>query len=907
MSQKPKKQRKRVAGEGPTKPVAAEPAGEIFALGGLRKPVVAGAEEAQLPTLGELDAKARECRRNGDYAKLLKLGQMAAFEIQVAPGENVAAWLALQRVRGLAGSEELSTHERFHRAADKEALAQALQSLREHTPDFHLASEFELYLRSLGYGPKAALTAFTLLVKACEAQPFRMDWLVTLRGYALRLLEDDDEQYEEEDRLTDEERERVRQSDLDVVLREAFENATQVEDLSPADQVLLTALRADLDMRLSEPWDTEKVLRWVGKLEPDASLRAACYDGENGRPALTPTAWAFQWELANASRNQLPQLLARHEAGFNDLRCEGLRLVAQGLLHPELGDEQLLAGLQLLALDVENSDGMYGHSLCLRTPEGVRHFPVGWHNFYTEELWTLMIRLVEGLEVHLPEHPRASTVVMLASIWEKAASYMSFDDDDEPAKTYDQRPDLAWLCRKISPLGLQAASVLPTSAVRLRRHLELVLRWAEADELPTSRHVWADLSDAHLDTEQREGLLSLLENLYPLMVRMRGPLSAFFEELLPRVIVEVVNDLEPDHRSEALNIASMYADELVASDHAHHLAWLAHTTSRNYAATDWYTRILRGRGAHKAWAAKNLQGLLNKLTDLADVEAAIDLLSEAEFADDQEPNRATLLSTARSKQSVLEQREQYARTAVNRWPKLTQQARQILGVLAQIKSYRGFAELGSYAGMDASWAERHYDKLVETGMVLVGPDGVAINPHIAPLLARENQHAVVGRIVRASGTTAVKQVFNSQREFTIYQAMVQLCPNHLVFPNCGLQSFMTYERMKELVVDDDFGYYLRASVDILVVSSTTYLPLLAIEVDSNWHDTDRQKKNDSKKDRLFATAGVPFLRLQPVGNPSEAVIRGQVAEHLDDLVRTLREDMPGYDQARALLTNLSEL
>jgi hypothetical protein len=43
---------------------------------------------------------------------------------------------------------------------------------------------------------------------------------------------------------------------------------------------------------------------------------------------------------------------------------------------------------------------------------------------------------------------------------------------------------------------------------------------------------------------------------------------------------------------------------------------------------------------------------------------------------------------------------------------------------------------------------------------------------------------------------------------------------------------MSYERMKKLMVDDDFGYYLRASVDILVVSSTTYLPLLAIEVDS---------------------------------------------------------------------------
>ena len=116
---------------------------------------------------------------------------------------------------------------------------------------------------------------------------------------------------------------------------------------------------------------------------------------------------------------------------------------------------------------------------------------------------------------------------------------------------------------------------------------------------------------------------------------------------------------------------------------------------------------------------------------------------------------------------------------------------------------------------------------------------------------------------------------------------------------------MSYERMKELVSEDDFGYYLRASVDIVVVSSTTFLPMLAIEVDSVWHDTERQQKNDDKKDRLFAAAGVPFMRLRPVGSPSENTVRVQVAEHVDELVRSLRADLPGYDQTRGLLEDLS--
>jgi hypothetical protein len=127
----------------------------------------------------------------------------------------------------------------------------------------------------------------------------------------------------------------------------------------------------------------------------------------------------------------------------------------------------------------------------------------------------------------------------------------------------------------------------------------------------------------------------------------------------------------------------------------------------------------------------------------------------------------------------------------------------------------------------------------------------------------------------------------------------------MVFPNCSLQSIMSYDRVKELVTDDDFGYYLRASVDLVVVSSTTYLPMLAIEVDSVWHDTERQQKNDDKKDRLFSAAGVPFMRLRPVGNPSENTVRAQVAEHVDELVRSLRADLPGYEQARGLLEDLS--
>ena len=116
---------------------------------------------------------------------------------------------------------------------------------------------------------------------------------------------------------------------------------------------------------------------------------------------------------------------------------------------------------------------------------------------------------------------------------------------------------------------------------------------------------------------------------------------------------------------------------------------------------------------------------------------------------------------------------------------------------------------------------------------------------------------------------------------------------------------MDAERVKPLVSAADYDYYFKARVDAVVVSTTTYFPLLAVEFDSPHHDTPRQQENDGKKDRLFATSGIPFMRLRLVGNPSEYVVRGQIAEALEGLVKCLRNDSPVYVQAVDLLQDLA--
>lgn len=49
------------------------------------------------------------------------------------------------------------------------------------------------------------------------------------------------------------------------------------------------------------------------------------------------------------------------------------------------------------------------------------------------------------------------------------------------------------------------------------------------------------------------------------------------------------------------------------------------------------------------------------------------------------------------------------------------------------------------------------------------------------------------------------------------------------------------------------------------------------------------------------------MRLRPVGSPSENIIRARVAEHVDELVRSLRADLPGYDQIARLVESANKV
>ncbi|VTV17442.1 MULTISPECIES: DUF2726 domain-containing protein [unclassified Variovorax] len=864
-------------------------------------PTAAAAAAAEHPSPGrrpfsELRARAEQARAAQDFDTLLALGTLPPAEIDVEPGSNLQAWLALQEVRGLAGDESLDAYDRV-RQSDKPRLTAALARLSEHDPDFAVRPEFDVYLRTLGYDLKDALEGMRWLTTACRAQPSRLDLLENLRGRVLRIMLRDD--YQEHDETWTQEVE-VRANaagEVDLILREALERAWTSE-LDDYGRLLVTALRADLDMRVAQPWEAETALAWAGKLETPATAPYEEGASRSARDALTPQIWALLWEFQNTPVKHLDSVFSRYPEGLGP-RCDGLRKVVTSLTANGSDQENLFfEGMALLASVADQEDGMFGQALTVQHKGSVEVLPVGWNSFLAPSLSESLARLMD--EAERIRFQWRDELALAAVIWTALAQYAVVDrelpGDDS---------SFAWLGDKVPLFAFQAAHVHALPAQRLLLMLRALHGWLKRGQLPPTTHVWADLEAILLSAEERAEVRALLGKLA--VADMAEPIWEVWLQVVGPAFVALCNGFETQEHAGVLALARQFRDDLEKGEGGFRLGYLEQLAGSSSLSLESYLSVLADeqKASFEKSTLGNLRILLDKEKSEAAAAAAVTRLTEAALPERVAEARGELLKLAKARLAALKKEAQYEKTAVNRWPSIGAPARKLLGVLAQIQTYSSMDELADYAHMEVKWVRFHYEKLVDTGMIFESAGKYRINPHIAPLVEQEDQHKLVGRIIRAQGTSTVKQVFNSGLEFRIYQIMTQLCPNHLVFPNCALQSFMKYELVKELVTPEDFNYYLLASVDLLVVNSTTYMPMLAIEVDSIYHDTERQQKNDGKKDRLFATAGVPFLRLRPVGSPSEQVVRGQVAEHLDELVRTLRPEIPGYAQARMLLEDLS--
>lgn len=861
--------------------------------------VIANAPDVQPALrLAEMQASARAHVDNEAWAEILALGRLPLTAIHEDDRKAAEVWQLRAKILGLYPPSIPSVYALPTDA--HEEFKDALEQLATRVDALHTQPEFDLYLEVQDWSINGCAQALCRLSRACM-EVTNVDWIRKLRGRALILLRAQDGLGRE---LSADDQQRLATlPDLTLALSEAYAAAERSGALDEEGRALISVLQLELDLMTVDSRDYARVGDVILRLpSPSESALVALAKDEsagNAQLRLTPRAWAFMWMLEHTSGVGFAELLRRFPEPFACDACEGLRRVLCALsAAPADVDAQLSLAVQCLMRFADDGTHWFGERLTMALAKGPREIYVGQSGLRMASVDDLLLRLYE----HSPEDfSRRAELESLYRIFTASTQYSPLEDEDHGDQ---DMPGLAWLCEQSISFQFAAAYVIQGVAGRMRLLLDAMRRTTSAGMPPPQNYYSGDLDGEDLDESEAGPLLDALEQLAAVRSRMDEKTQRMWLEVAGDIF-DALSRLGDKVQAQLLPLARDFSDDLLEKGHAFLLAYLEQVVGDPDDALQYYLVDLDTAENLPEVGVKNAKLLWARSDDLEQIQGFVDKLQEKAKTSSRADVVKQLLTDAKTRLTTLNKRDQFERTVVSRWPSLTAPARKLLSVFASIKSYNGLAEVAEYAGMDLTWAGRHYDKLVELGMLLVTDKTFQVNPHIAPLLERESQHAVIGRIVRAQGTSAVKQVFNSQREFTIYQVLVQLCPNHLVFPNCSLQSVMSYERMKEMVSEDDFGYYLRASVDIVVVSSTTYLPMLAIEVDSVWHDTERQQRNDDKKDRLFAAAGIPFMRLRPVGSPSENTIRAQVAGHVDELVRSLRTDLPGYDQARGLLEDLS--
>jgi tetratricopeptide (TPR) repeat protein len=287
-----------------------------------------------------------------------------------------------------------------------------------------------------------------------------------------------------------------------------------------------------------------------------------------------------------------------------------------------------------------------------------------------------------------------------------------------------------------------------------------------------------------------------------------------------------------------------------------------------------------------------LHNLACLLKDKGLLQDALEFSDEAVLLDPDNELHSRINDEIRQdlEQQQIEQRkrEDFLKTAPERWPQLDGYKRKLLATLTVIDSFDNWSHLSELSGIEEKYLRGHWRKLVERGMIIETNEGkYEVNKHILPFIERERSHALTLKVIHADSTIAYKPIFDHKQEYTIYKLLLEQFPNHLVFPNTALSAIFQYDGMKELLSYEEFQYFLMSRVDFCIVSTANYLPIIAFEIDSHYHDIPKQIERDQKKNRIFQVGGVPLLRLRAFGKPTEQTMRRQIFDTVQKFLAQL--------------------
>lgn len=117
-------------------------------------------------------------------------------------------------------------------------------------------------------------------------------------------------------------------------------------------------------------------------------------------------------------------------------------------------------------------------------------------------------------------------------------------------------------------------------------------------------------------------------------------------------------------------------------------------------------------------------------------------------------------------------------------------------------------------------------------------------------------------------------------EVIFFNKLQEALPEYYIFSQVQLSRII--EPSEEAGNDRSFWFnrICRQSVDYVLVARDAQTTLLAIELDDWTHESKQRQKQDAKKDKALASAGIPIIRFHAERLPSVEMLRHDVMQVL---------------------------
>ena len=143
-----------------------------------------------------------------------------------------------------------------------------------------------------------------------------------------------------------------------------------------------------------------------------------------------------------------------------------------------------------------------------------------------------------------------------------------------------------------------------------------------------------------------------------------------------------------------------------------------------------------------------------------------------------------------------------------------------------------------------------------------------------------------GQLKTVSGESATIPLFKSKQEENFFLGVRQAFPTHNPYPNVALNSVLDYEKIKDILSEEEKTYFFRALIDSVVFDPiNSHVPLYFFELDSPYHDNPKQQHRDRLKNRIFEAANTKLhrIRVESADDSTAAAFHKLVSELMRNL------------------------